>query len=451
MDDSRLDDARRRLNLLAEDFLSEQARRASQAQSQYLNSRLGTMRQMGELLRLQAGLAANPAQARPPLFNRELLEEFASGSVERCLGAEYAVFRGRRIPRIPNGMLLLMDRVVEVCGTRGQLDRPSEIVTEYDVPADAWFYRDCASRPEEGAGSCAIPYVILMEMALQPCGFLSAYLGTILISPNCSLFFRNLDGEARLLRQPDLRGQRVTGWARMTAHTVNEETVIQKFEFSLSTGGEPFYVGNSVFGFFPGETMARQVGLDGGKASQPLFLQPGGSAMQLRRIALQQAAAAQTGLHLAGGHLALLDEVLYDPTGGAAGRGYIYASRQISPDDWFFRNHFFQDPVMPGSLGVEAVLEALRAFAMAEYSTECEGWMGAETAPVQFELSDSMPFFWKYRGQVMPDAGKMQLEIQVLLREESAHGIEIMGDASLWAGSIRIYLLKNLAIRIVKG
>jgi 3-hydroxymyristoyl/3-hydroxydecanoyl-(acyl carrier protein) dehydratase len=247
----------------------------------------------------------------------------------------------------------------------------------------------------------------------------------------------------------------------MTAHTVNEETVIQKFEFSLSTDGKPFYAGNSVFGFFPGETMARQVGLDGGKASQPLYLQPGGAAMQLRRFNLPQAVAAQTGLRLAGGFLALLDEVLYDPTGGAAGLGYIYASRQISPEDWYFRNHFFQDPVMPGSLGVEAVLEALRAFAMVMPSTgrdtpgvrrsgETLG-LGAETTQAKFELSDSQPFFWKYRGQVMPDAGKMQLEIQVRRREETARGTEIEGDASLWAGSIRIYSLKNLAIRIVKG
>jgi 3-hydroxymyristoyl/3-hydroxydecanoyl-(acyl carrier protein) dehydratase len=186
------------------------------------------------------------------------------------------------------------------------------------------------------------------------------------------------------------------------------------------------------------------VGLDGGKATQPLHMQPGGVGLQLRRINLPQAAAEKTGLRLAGGHLALLDEVLYDPCGGAAGLGYIYASRRISPEDWYFRNHFLQDPVMPGSLGVEAVLEALRAFALAE-------GLGAATAQQQFELRDGLPFFWKYRGQVMPDAGKMQLEIQVRRKEQTAQGTEIEGDASLWAGPIRIYLLKNLAIRIAKG
>ncbi len=434
-EDSRIDDARWRLNALAEDFLTSQARHASQAHAQYLKSRLRALQQMGELLNLQAGPVSPISQPRPFLLGRELLEEFASGALERCLGPEYAVFAGRRVPRIPNGALLLMDRVIEIRGTRGQLDRPSEIITEFDVPGDIWFYRD--------TGSNTVPYVALMEMALQPCGFLSAYMGTMLISPNSSLFFRNLDGEARLLSQPDLRGQCVVGWARMTSHTLNEETVIQKFEFCLSTGGQPFYEGNSVFGFFPAETMIRQVGLDGGKASQPLCRQPEAANLRLRRANLSEMSAG-TGLRLGSGPLELLDEVLYDPQSGAAGKGYIYGSRQIRSEDWYFRNHFFQDPVMPGSLGVEAVLEGLRAFVLAE-------GLGATYKQPRFELVSALPFCWKYRGQVMPDAGKMQFEIHVRRIEESPRGIEIEGDASLWAGTIRIYSLKNIAICVAKG
>ncbi len=442
MNDLRVEEFLRRLNKMADDYLADQNRRSSQAQIQFLQNQQGSLRQLGELMQLQGGLVGARPQGiaeKPILFDRAMLEEFAAGSVERCLGPEYAIFRGKRIPRIPNGALLLMDRVLDIRGARGQLNQPSEIITEYQVLEDAWYFTDGVST--------AVPYAVLMEMALQPCGFLSAYLGTMLISPANNLYFRNLDGEARLLRQVDLRGQIVTGWACMTGHTVNQETVIQRFDFHLAVGGQVFYEGSSVFGFFPAETMARQVGLDGGKESTPLYRQLSSAGLEGRLLDLRLPGAAvpqKNALRLGSGKLALLDEVYFEPMGGAFGKGYIFASRQVRPQDWFFQNHFFQDPVMPGSLGVEAVLEALRAFAIAQ------GYGSADAQP-SFELVEGLPFYWKYRGQILPTTKEMLLEVQVRRIDETPRSVEIEGEANLWAGPIRIYQFNNAAMRIAKG
>src|ERR1700744_637489 len=46
--------------------------------------------------------------------------------------------------------------------------------------------------------------------------------------------------------------------------------------------------------------------------------------------------------------------VINDP-GGAHGKGYIEAEFDIRPDLWFFDCHFIGDPVMPGSLGLDAL------------------------------------------------------------------------------------------------
>ena len=35
------------------------------------------------------------------------------------------------------------------------------------------------------------------------------------------------------------------------------------------------------------------------------------------------------------------------------------AEKAIVADQWFFKAHFYQDPVQPGSLGLEALLQAL--------------------------------------------------------------------------------------------
>ena len=41
--------------------------------------------------------------------------------------------------------------------------------------------------------------------------------------------------------------------------------------------------------------------------------------------------------------------------GGAHGKGFIEAEFDINPQLWFFDCHFINDPVMPGSLGLDAL------------------------------------------------------------------------------------------------
>ena len=110
------------------------------------------------------------------MFTRRQLEEFASGSVAACFGPDYAILDQRKTPRIPNGRLLLIDRVLEISGQRRNPQPPAAITSQVDIPADAWYLRQEAGYPQ-------IPLAVLMEMALQPCGILSAYLGTSLVIP----------------------------------------------------------------------------------------------------------------------------------------------------------------------------------------------------------------------------------------------------------------------------
>ena len=60
-------------------------------------------------------------------------------------------------------------------------------VAEYDVPPDAWYFE--ADRQD------AMPFAVLLETALQPCGWLAAYVGSALTS-DVDLSFRNLGGSA---------------------------------------------------------------------------------------------------------------------------------------------------------------------------------------------------------------------------------------------------------------
>ena len=113
-----------------------------------------------------------------------------------------------------------------------------------------------------------MPYSILMEIALQPNGFISAWMGTTLTFPNDELFFRNLDGTGALLREVDLRGKTITNDSRLLSTVISGSNIIQNFTFELSTDGEPFYRGTAVFGYFKEQALIHQLGLDKGQTQQ---------------------------------------------------------------------------------------------------------------------------------------------------------------------------------------
>ena len=430
-------------------MLEENARNEREMQDRFLKSRQEGLEQVAELFLHQTeaagGTPSSEVLSQPTpkelAYKRVQLEEFASGDVVKCLGAEYAVYNGRRTPRIPNGELLLMDRVISIQGERFHPAPGAEIVVEYDVPADAWYYHD-NSYP-------TMPYSVFMEIALQPCGFLSAHLGTQLMFPEENYYFRNLDGEGRILRQIDLRGKTITTRARLHKTMVSGTQIIQKFDFQLSTDGLSIFEGNSVFGFFPPDAMANQIGRDGGKETLPLYEQPGRGGLSGTRLDLDESSfylspKDSPNYRLPSGKLKFLKEVFVSPAGGRSHKGYVYANKPVDAQDWFYACHFYQDPVMPGSLGVEAILEAIQAFALAQD-------LGRELRSPHFELVQEHTMLWKYRGQILPTNKMMKVEVHLTKVERSTSQVLIMGDASLWADGVRIYEVMDVAIRLLEG
>lgn len=90
---------------------------------------------------------------------------------------------------------------------------------------------------------------------LQPNGFISGYMGTTLGFPGQELFFRNLDGSGKLLREVDLRGKTIVNDSRLLSTVIAGSNIIQNFSFELSCDGEPFYRGNAVFGYFKADAL----------------------------------------------------------------------------------------------------------------------------------------------------------------------------------------------------
>ncbi len=379
------------------------------------------------------------------LLNEADITIFALDDLSKCFGPEFSIYNGRKASRQPNTDLQLISRVISIDGTRGNLGKPSSIVTEYDVPDDAWYYQQNSNY--------SMPYSILMEVALQPCGLMGAYLGSTLQFPDKDLFFRNLDGEGTLLGLPkgtDFRGQTITNRSVMVSSVALGGTILQNYTFELSVEGQVFYRGKSSFGFFPENALATQAGLDNGTEIPPWYKSEkltDADYMQINldslygRMKLFKAPEGKPHYRLAENQLHLLDKVIVARNQGKHGLGYIHATKFIKKYDWFFYCHFYQDPVMPGSLGIESILQAMQVFALQQD-------LGKDFQSPKFVQLQDNKCCWKYRGQILMDVKEMHLEIHIKKIEHFANQMSIIADAYLWNDKMRIYQVTDLGLGI---
>ncbi|MFJ8042733.1 beta-ketoacyl synthase N-terminal-like domain-containing protein [Kitasatospora sp. NPDC096147] len=372
----------------------------------------------------------------PAMINELHLAHAAKGDLGTAMGPEFDVYANSRAPYIPNGDFQFVDRIMRLDGTRGDLNPGSEMVTEYDSPADAWYYTQNA-HPH-------MPNAVYMETSLQAAILLGYYLGATLKRPEEQYAIRNLDGKATLVKDLDLRGKTVRHHSKLLMTSAMSGAVLQNFSYELSADGEVFYVGESLFGYFSDAALANQVGLDAGQYVAPWIEQA--KPANVRRIELPADAPAFTDptggrLHLPGEHFALVDRVDLVEGGGKHGAGYLHGHREVRPDEWYFDCHFHRDPVMPGSLGVEAILQGLRLFALEQGLAE-----GIENP--RFGLAVDVPMSWKYRGQILRHDKELSFDVHVKEIRREPGRVVVVADAELWKPGLRIYELTDVAIEV---
>ncbi|HEU4362517.1 MAG TPA: hypothetical protein VFR27_13590, partial [Mycobacterium sp.] len=205
------------------------------------------------------------------------------------------------------------------------------------------------------------------------------------------------------------------------------------------------YSFDTVFGYFRAAALQQQVGLPV-TAEQRAFLElPCAAPVVELRTAPNEYFGA--GARLADPMLLMIDRVTGRwPTAGAAGLGRWRAVKDVDPAEWFFKAHFYQDPVQPGSLGIEMLLQLLQ-FAMLDLGLGKEAGPSARFEPVALRETIT----WRYRGQIVPTNNQITslVEITRIARTDGADsGISAIAEASLWVDGRRIYSASNLGMRI---
>ena len=383
------------------------------------------------------------SQRKCAVFDTDRILAFAVGNPSDAFGPQYRVFDGeRRIARLPGPPYMVLDRITEIHAKPWRLEPGGWIEAQYDVPPHAWFF--AANRQR------SMPFCVLLEIALQPCGWLAAYLGSALRSAEDTRF-RNLGGRATLFEEVFPDAGVLATRVRITDISEAAGMIIEKFDMQIWRGDRVVYAGDTYFGFFSDEALSNQVGIR--DAGSRRWTPSDREVERGRSLGLSQGApltpdddnrlADVETAALPSRALAMIDRVdLFIRDGGPHGLGYIRGVKRVDPDEWFFAAHFYQDPVCPGSLGLESFQQLLKIVALEHWGSELRDSHRFEPMPL------GSPHEWVYRGQVIPTNKEVTVEA-VVTSITGGPRPELRASGFLSVDGLTIYEMIDFAIRLV--
>jgi 3-hydroxyacyl-[acyl-carrier protein] dehydratase/trans-2-decenoyl-[acyl-carrier protein] isomerase len=123
-------------------------------------------------------------------------------------------------------------------------------------------------------------------------------------------------------------------------------------------------------------------------------------------------------------------------TGGTFDKGYIEAEFDIDPSLWFFDCHFKGDPVMPGSLGLDAMWQLVGFYL---------GWIGGKGRGRALGCGSV-----KFGGEIIPTTKLVTYKINMkrVINRRLVMGIgdgvlEMDGTPIYWAEDLRVGLYQR--------
>ena len=356
---------------------------------------------------------------KPPVYTKEQILAYSNGRPSEGFGEPYRVFDNDRIiARLPGPPYQFVDRITQVRGEPWRMAAGAMAEAQYDVPADAWYF--AAERQP------AMPFAVLLETSLQPCGWLAAYVGSALTSP-VDLSFRNLGGNAVLHRQVTPECGILTTAASLKKVAASGGMIIQEFTFTVADNHGVLYEGDTMFGFFSREALANQVGIRDAAPYLP----------NREEIARGTSRPYPESKPFPDKKLRMIDSIdICIPDGGPAGLGFIRGLKVVDPDEWFFKAHFFQDPVTPGSLGLESFLQLLKFIAVERW-----GWREKN---LFVPVTPGSRHEWLYRGQVIPANRQVTVEASVTAIDDRER--KLTADGLLSVDGRPIYRMKDFTL-----
>ncbi len=361
-----------------------------------------------------------PQEFKPAVYDESRIIAFTQGKPSAAFGAPYEIFdEKRRIARLPRAPYQFLDRITHVAGEPWKMASGAVAEAQYRIPEDAWYFTANRQR--------IMPFAVLLEIALQPCGWLAAYMGSALTS-DMDLKFRNLGGEGVQHLPATCASGILTTRVKVTNVADSGGMIIQHFTFEVKGSEGTLYKGTTYFGFFSAQALLDQKGIQDAKPHEP-------SRSEMERGIIN--VKYPTEPPFPEKKMRMVDHIdLFIPDGGPHGLGFIRGSKKVDPDEWFFNAHFYQDPVTPGSLGVEAFIQLLKFVATRRWGALPETVFEGMTEKHQ----------WLYRGQVVPT--DQTVTIEAFITEMNDNVGSIRADGFLMVDGRVVYKLTDFTLTV---
>ncbi len=354
------------------------------------------------------------------LYDYDKILAFSDGNPSDAFGEPYRVFDHERvIARLPRPPFQFLDRIIDVQGTPFEMTAGAKCTAQVEVTADQWYF--ASNRQHE------IPFAVLLEMALQPCGWLAAYVGSALSSDE-DLKFRNLGGESTQHAAVVAGDDTLTTHVELTQVAHSGGMVIQHYRYEMTNrAGAVVYDGTTYFGFFSYRALAEQIGVREATLYEPSAGETArGRALEVPRLAPFSDDTMRM--------VDRIDSLILD--GGPKNLGFVTGSIEVDPSMWFFAAHFHQDPVWPGSLGLEAMLQLLKVVAVSRWDLGPDAVFA--TMPIGHRHR------WIYRGQVIPT--NTLVEVQATVTSVDDERQTLIADGFLCVDGLTIYEMRDFAL-----
>ncbi|QTA79536.1 Putative multi-domain beta-ketoacyl polyketide synthase [Desulfonema limicola] len=382
-----------------------------------------------------------PPAASSPLYNKKQLLAFCQGNPSEAFGEPYKIFdKQRTIARLPRPPYFFMDKITKTEPKPWILEPGGWIEAEYSITGSEWYFK--ADRSQ------TMPFCILLEIALQPCGWLAAYAGSALKSET-DLKFRNLGGNAVLYKNLKPQPAVLTMRSRITRVSEAGGMIIENYDMEVLQAGELIYKGDTYFGFFSAQALASQLGIQGAKEKAwtpdpqktpktPPYTFPDHPPLTPD----DKNQAPHHPLAMPAKALRMIDYIeLSIPDGGPSGLGFIRGIKNIDINEWFFHAHFYQDPVCPGSLGIESFIQLIKYAALQHWPQL------AQTH--RFELETENEHNWIYRGQITQK--NKQVQVEAVITQIKEHPVPLIrADGYLKVDGLFIYQMKNFGLKLIE-
>lgn len=388
----------------------------------------------------------------PTLFSYEDLLTHAEGKVSTLFGDEFSALDDRPVRmRLPSPPLLLLDRIFELDAKSGTYEG-ALVSSETALTGEKWYLQDGYVPTGIYSECCQGILLLLSRLGID---FLH----------KVPKRFRLLGSKVTYYGGLPKIGDKLIYKNRLNRLINQEGTLIVFFVSECYVDGRLRVRGDSNGGFFTHEelvgargilwdpeTNKDRVALDG-----PLLA----PAVSCRRKAFgkEELLAISNGRlsdcfgpqfdvsrhhrtpRMTGDRLLFLDRVVnIDLRGGPWGRGYLRAEMDVDPNAWFFKAHFKNDPVLPGSLMLGACLEAMKFYLLSMgFSLDRDAH--------HFEPVPGHTLQFRCRGQVYPESRHVVYEVLVQEIGKSPHPY-IRASVQVFSDGLKIFHLADACLRM---